>query len=226
MSGRAPHRARARRRAARASWESVPGAGRADGGEQAVPRPGRTETALEAEALSAWPDSREGATAAPDGREGCGDAGRGVRLDRGAGPVTPGITSIGLTCEPGEAGGFARVAGAVARGALLSGRGGGAGVLGAGSVSVAGASSGGGSWLHARLAQQRKSPKEPTKLARDIERLSRLGKDRRAVVKTRQYDRSVRMGSGILDFLCWRGGLTGHLNGNAKEAHGSDCQFR
>ena len=77
--------------------------------------------------------------------------------------------------------------------------------LGAGSVSAAGGSSGGGSWPKARPAQQRMRPNEPANLAPDIERLSRflIRRDGRAVAETRQYDTSATTAPGILDFF-WR----------------------
>jgi hypothetical protein len=47
------------------------------------------------------------------------------------------------------------------------------------------------------------SAKEPTMLARDIERLSRFWKGQRAVVKTHQDDTSVVTGPGISVILGW-----------------------
>jgi hypothetical protein len=92
-----------------------------------------------------------------------------------------------------------RVTGAAEEGVVAGGLGGGVAALG-GSVSVAGASNGGGSWPYANAAQQRTTPREPTILAHDIERLSRFCRNQLAVAKTHQYDTSVATGSGIRGF--------------------------
>src|SRR5262245_20431105 len=128
------------------------------------------------------------------------------------------MTSIGRTWEPGEGGAFARPEGA-AEGREVAGGFGlgvalerGTGVVAADfgvvvtalgfSGSDPGASSGGGSWANAKGPQKKASAKEPTKLARNIERLSHFWKGERAIVKTHQYDRSVVSGAGILVFFC------------------------
>jgi hypothetical protein len=125
-----------------------------------------------------------------EGREACGADGREVTGARVLGVVTPGMTSYGRTCEPGEAGGFARFAEAPEVRLLADGLGWDAGArfaaggLGGGAgafwvaVSTAGASSAGGSWAGADAAQQRTSARGPTNLARGIERTSRVSNER------------------------------------------------
>jgi hypothetical protein len=69
------------------------------------------------------------------------------------------------------------------------------------SGSDAGASSGGGSWANARLAQQKMSAKEPTRFGRDIDQLSRFGKIDGDDDKAPQYDTSVVTRPGNSDFF-------------------------
>jgi hypothetical protein len=90
------------------------------------------------------------------------------------GAVTPGIASIGPTCEPAEAGGLAEAAAFAAGVRLAEGGDVCAAVAFGWSGSEAGGSSGGGSWATAKLAPATTIARNRANVERNIPILSRV----------------------------------------------------